>query len=155
MSSADHRQPSADIYALCERLMGMSDEAWARHAHPLSAYSRIFSATPMFIAAWSPFWIGWWGAGLIALVLAWLWLNPRLFSPPQTTDSWATRAVLGERAFLARKTQPVPQEHVRVAHITTGISVMFLMLTVVGFYLVQFWTAFAAWHAAALAKVWF
>jgi len=138
-----------------EWLMSMTPEVWARHANPWSVYSRIGGGTLVFFALWSPFWMGWWGGAAIAAAVVWIWLNPRLFPPPERTDNWASQAVLGERLFLNRKSVAVPSHHVRVAMIATGLSLAFLALTVFGFVRGEFWLAFTAWHGAALAKVWF
>ncbi len=143
------------IYAVAQRLMTMDDVAWAKHANPKSVYSRIFTGTPVFLALWSPFWIGVGGVGLIALAAFWIWLNPRLFAPPQQTDNWASQAVLGERAFLNRAETPVPAHHVQVASVATALSAGFLFLAIFGFYARDFWFAFAAWHGSVVSKVWF
>jgi len=144
-----------DIFEGAQKAMAMTDRVWARHANPWSGYTRLISGTLIFFAAWSVYWIGWYAAGPIGLALLWVWINPRLFPPPKTTVSWATKGVLGERVFLNRKTIPVPVGHRRVGWITTLISLAFLVLTVYGFIERQFWTAFTAWHAAMLAKIWF
>lgn len=144
-----------DFFAWTERLMSMDDTVWARHANPLSVYSRIAGGTAVFLAVWSPYWLGWWGAVLIALAAMWIWLNPRLFPPPEDTKSWATRGVLGERVFLNRKKVPVPEAHRRVALIATGCAAAFLGLTILGLVKQEFWLAFTAWHASTVAKLWF
>lgn len=144
-----------DLFAFAERSMGMSQRTWARHANPLSVYTRIIGGTPVFLALWSPFWIGWWGTAAIALAALWIWLNPRLFQPPMHTRDWGTRGVLGERVFLNRATVPIPREHATVAHIATGLSVTFIIATAAAFVLGHFWMAFTAWHAATVAKLWF
>ena len=144
-----------DIFALAEKLMSMSPDVWARHANPLSVYTRIAGGTAVFFALWSPFWLGWWSVLAIGLAGLWIWLNPRLFPPPSDTRSWAARGVLGERAFLRRAVVAIPSEHARMGHISTGIAGIFLVITAVAFYRENFWFAFTAWHAATLAKVWF
>jgi Family of unknown function (DUF6653) len=41
--------------------------------------------------------------------MAWMLLNPRVFSRPRSTKSWASKAVLGERIWIeaARSSLPV------------------------------------------------
>jgi|GEM_PF-2315091 len=81
-----------------------SDEAWLRHTNPWSAYSR-FSMLPLLaISFWSRVWLGWWALVPIIIVLLWLWLNPRIFPRAKSTDNWASKAVLGERVWMNRKT---------------------------------------------------
>ena len=110
-----------DIYRLSERLMAMDDTSWARHANPWSVYTR-FSGLPLVaLAAWSRVWIGPWFWVALALSLIWIWVNPRLFSEPQSLNSWAARGVMGERLFLDRKTGPIASHHIPVAH---GLSVV-------------------------------
>lgn len=153
--AADKLSGRWDVFRSAERLMTMDDGVWARHANPLSVYSRIVGGTAIFLALWSPFWIGWWGVLAIGVAAFWTWINPRLFAPPTESTSWATRAVLGERVFLARGKVPIPHEHWTVAMIATGGAAVFLGLAVLGFVMASFWLAFTAWHAATLAKVWF
>ncbi|GAB5468213.1 MAG: hypothetical protein Kilf2KO_12430 [Rhodospirillales bacterium] len=144
-----------DLFAGAERLMRMDGTAWARHANPWSAYSRLAGSPLLFFAVWSLHWIGWWSLLPIALMAAWTWLNPRLFPPPTETASWASRGVLGERVFLNRKRIAIPREHLRLAWITTAASAVFLVLALYGLAVGNFWATFAGWHAAVLAKVWF
>ena len=71
-----------DIFRGAERLMGMNDETWERHANPLSVYSR-FSCLPLIVAAiWSRVWLGWWALAPLALAIGWTFINPRLFPAP-------------------------------------------------------------------------
>ncbi|MEX5563511.1 DUF6653 family protein [Pseudophaeobacter sp. 1A16562] len=103
--------PRIDIFALSERLMAMDDAAWARHANPLSVYSRVSILPLMTLAVWSHLWLGWGALAPVALVLIWTWWNPRAFGPPATTDSWAARGTFGERVFLNRAKVPIPPHH--------------------------------------------
>lgn len=144
-----------DIFKGAERLMGMTDAVWARHANPLSAYTRFIGGVAIFFVLWSVYWIGWRAIAPIALAAAWTWLNPRLFPPPKTTTSWATKGVPGERAYLNRASVPIPDGHDRSAAITTGFAIFFMSICVLGFATRSFWAAFAGWHAAMLSKMWF
>ena len=144
-----------DVFKSAERLMGMSDETWARHANPWSVYTRFGGAVPVFFALWSAHWIGWWSLVPISLACGWVYLNPRFFSPPETSDSWAARGVLGERAFLNRKIVPIPAEPRRIARVTTILSGLFMVIGIWGLLRGEFWAAFAGWHAAVACKAWF
>ena len=143
-----------NLYHQAERLMGMSDRVWARHANPLSVYTR-FTALPLLVLAiWSRVWIGGWAWLALALALLWVWVNPRLFPPPDDLDNWASRGVLGERVFLNRADQ-VADHHRKWAKILglgalPGLIVMGLGL----------WWLDAAWAVfgtvlAMLPKIWF
>ncbi|MEM0898791.1 MAG: DUF6653 family protein [Pseudomonadota bacterium] len=144
-----------DFFRATEALMRMDDEAWARHANPWSGYTRFASAVPLFFAIYSAHWMSWWALFPVSAVLVWTYLNPRVFSPPMTTQSWMTRGVLGERVFLNRKAVPIPAEHERMANLTTVCAVLFAVVAVYGFWVGEFWTAFAGFFGAVLAKTWF
>ena len=102
-----------DIFKASERLMGMDEAKWARHASPWSVYSR-FTVLPLLVVAiWSRVWLGWGALLPVFLVAAWAWFNPGLFRPPATTDHWAAKGTFGERVFLNRKAVPIPAHHLR------------------------------------------
>jgi len=42
------------------RVLGMTDEAWQRHANPWSVYTRFAAIPAMILAIWSRVWISWW-----------------------------------------------------------------------------------------------
>lgn len=144
-----------DYGQAAERLMGMDDQVWLRHANPLSAWTRLLSAPLWFLALWSYVWIGWGALAPLAMVAAWTWANPRIFPPPRDANAWATKGVLGERVWLNRKAVPIPTGFVRATHITTGLSAIFMAVAIYGFVAKDFWAAMTGWHAAVMAKVWF
>lgn len=113
-----------DIYALAERAMGMDDRVWLRHANPWSVWTRIVTTMPLFIlVGFSRQWLGWGALALLAVVLLWVWANPRLFLAPRDLGSWAAQGVLGERVFL-RKRHLVAAHHLRAAKVLTVISAL-------------------------------
>ena len=67
---------------------------FARHAHPLSAWSR-WASTPLILV---PVWTRRWST--LVPIGAWLIINPILTPPPVDDSAWATRAVLGEERWL-------------------------------------------------------
>lgn len=144
-----------DIFSFSAKLMRMDDSAWARHANQWSVYSRIVGGTAVFFALWSGYWIGWAAVVPVALAVGWIYLNPRLFSPPKSTSNWAARGVLGERVFLNRRAVPIPGEYVTVSYLTTAVAIGFILLCVLGFWRQDFWLAFTGWHAATVVKLWF
>jgi len=89
-------------------LFKMSDDVWARHANPWSVWTRYSTMPLLAISIWSRSWIGWWSLILVAASLIWVYVNPRIFNKPSTTDSWTSKSVLGERVWLNRKNIPVP-----------------------------------------------
>ena len=93
-----------------ERLMAMNTAAWRRHANPWSGLTR-FSALPLLaLAIWSRVWIGGWAWLCIALALAWVWANPRVFAEPKDWGHWMSRGVMGERIFIDHFDQ-IPERH--------------------------------------------
>lgn len=147
--------PMPDIYRIAEGLMGMDDRSWLRHANPLSVRTRILTPLPLFILAiWSRVWIGHGAWAAVALVGLWVWLNPRLFSPPATLDSWAAKGVLGERLFLQRRAD-LPAHHRRAARLLTGISALGLLPLAYGLWALDLGWAVAGALMICGAKTWF
>ena len=107
------------------RAFQMSPEVWARHANPLSVWTRYAALPILIVAVWSRVWIGWWSVLPIAAISVWIWLNPRVFRRPASTQNWASKAVLGERVWLNRKEIPIPSHHnnaIRVLNVVTGLG---------------------------------
>lgn len=145
----------ADIYATAERLMGMGDQSWARHANPLSVWTRILTPLPLLIlAVWSRVWIGPWAWAAVALVALWVWLNPRLFPVPAHFDSWAAKGVLGERLFL-RHRATLPRHHLRATRLLTGLSALGVLPLVWGLWQLDLGWAIAGALLISSAKTWF
>jgi hypothetical protein len=147
--------PEGSAFRVLEKLMGMDDEAWARHANPWSGWSRV-AILPLFaLAAWSRIWIGWLALAPIGALLIWAWLNPRVFSRPASTENWMSQAVLGERIWLSRNDDPRIAHHrpvvrtlaltasVGAAVLLAGVALLDLPLTAVGLAI------------AMLSKLWF
>lgn len=135
--------------------MAMDDETWARHANPASVYTR-FTCLPLIaLAIWSREWLGWASLVPIALAVLWTWLNPRLFAPPASIDSWASRGVMGERLFLNRKAQPIPRHHERFAYLLTGASAVGVVILVYALWILDFWAVMCGLAVMMGAKIWF
>ena len=144
-----------DIFRGAERLMGMNDETWERHANPLSVYSR-FSCLPLIVAAiWSRVWLGWWALAPLALAIGWTFINPRLFPAPLDKGTWAAKAVMGERLFLARKSVAVPGRHVAMAYWLTAVSVAGAIALGYGLIMLDGWATVGGLAVAMTGKLWF
>lgn len=136
-------------------LFRMTDEVWGRHANPWSAWTRV-PVLPLFcLAVWSRVWIGWWSLLPIVLLIIWIWINPRAFPPPQSTRSWAARAVMGERVWLNRGVTPIPRHHAIWASLLAGMAAVGLPPLVWGL-----WVLDLPWVLLGLAltvgsKMWF
>jgi len=105
-----------------ELVMGMTDATWQRHANPWSGWTRVATMPMLTLAIWSRVWIGWWSLVPIVGLLAWVWINPRLFPPPNSLDNWMSRGVLGERIWLAGASQDIADHHRSVIRATTWIA---------------------------------
>lgn len=140
---------------IAERLMGMTDDDWARHANPLSGWSRVATLPLFVVAVWSRVWIGWWALVPVAAIAAWTWINPRLFGPPGSLDAWMSRGVLGERIWLARRERPIPVHHARMAGVLNGVSFLGTGLMVWGLIDLSEGLTLAGMVIAMGAKLWF
>lgn len=110
------------LEARIARLHGMDDAAWARHANPWSVWTRVAILPLLALAIWSRVWIGWWALLPVMLLVGWAWANPRAFPPPGSLDNWGSRAVLGERLWLARDEVPVPDRHRSLPTMLNGLA---------------------------------
>ncbi|EPJ52165.1 MAG: hypothetical protein OFPI_15090 [Osedax symbiont Rs2] len=137
------------------RIFKMSDQVWERHANPWSVYSR-YSCLPLIcLAIWSRVWIGWWSLIPVALVCLWLWLNPRVFGRPRSTNNWASRAVLGERLLLAQPEKLIPQHHRRAIDTLKWMITFGFVCAVYGLIFLHIWLAVLGTIITVLAKSWF
>lgn len=143
------------MYRALERIMAMDEDAWRRHANPWSVWTRFGLLPLLALAAWSRVWIGPWWLVPLGLVVFWTWYNPRAFYPPAHTNHWASRGVLGERRFLARKTRPIPRHHEHAALLLGGISFVGIAVLVYGLMVLQAWTVMTGLVLAMGAKAWF
>jgi hypothetical protein len=133
----------------------MDERTWARHANPWSVWTR-YTVLPLLTAAvWSRAWLGWWALVPVALAVAWTWVNPRLFAPPASTASWASKAVLGERVWLNRAQVPVPPHHRRAPHVLSAVAAAGLPLVVWGLVRFEPWPLLLGCALVYAGKLWF
>lgn len=137
-----------------ERLMAMNASTWARHANPWSGWSRLSILPLLAVAVWSRVWIGWWALIPTGAVLIWMWLNPRLFPPPASTDNWMSKGILGERIWLAHVTDPALAHHVPVVRSLTMMTSAGAALLVVGLAILNLPLTMTGLAVAMLSKLW-
>jgi len=131
VDSGEEKRPKSLFVAL----MSMDDMTWKRHANPLSVWSRVITGLPVLLAAvWSIRSMGWWSIMIILPAFFWIWLNPRLFSPPQKTDNWASKVTFGERVWLNRTRVPIPKHHSRWAIFLSVVAGFGFIIAVIGAY---------------------
>lgn len=135
--------------------MAMNDGTWARHANPWSVYTRVPVLLVLALAIWSRVWFGWWSLIAIGAVVVWIVVNPRAFPPPERLDSWASRGVLGERYWLARKFRPIPKHHERSALLLSSMAAASLLPMAWGLWVLNPWAAFGGALLSSVFKLWF
>lgn len=123
-----------DIFKWTEKMMGMDEEEWKRHASPLSVYSRFTILPLLSLSIWSKEWIGFWSTLPIVISIAWVWLNPRVFSAPKNTNSWASVGTFGERIYLQRSKVKIPGHHLRMCNLLSTLSALGVPILIYGLY---------------------
>lgn len=138
-----------------ERLMGMDDAIWARHANPWSGWTRMATGLPLLtLAIWSRVWLG--SGAFIAVIAAgaWIWLNPRVFPAPRSINNWMSKGVYGERIYLAHKAD-LPKHHQRAALVLGWLTLPGIVITAWGLSALWWEGAVFGTVLAMLPKIWF
>jgi hypothetical protein len=91
----------------------------------------------------------------LALALGWTFINPRLFPAPLDKGTWAAKAVMGERLFLARKSVAVPERHVAMAYWLTALSFAGAIALGYGLIILDGWATVGGLAVAMTGKLWF
>lgn len=145
----------ADFLQRIEKTMGMDDAVWARHASPWSVWTRVPILPLLALAIWSRVWLGWWCFAPIAALMIWTYFNPRAFPAPPNLDTWASKGVLGERVFLARKTKPIPQHHVTWGILLSVVAGVGLIPLIYGLWALNVWAVVLGLTITVGGKLWF
>ena len=117
--------------------------------------SKITVLPILVLSVWSRAWVGWWSLLSVAIAVAWVWLNPRIFRKPRSTDNWASRGVLGERVWLNRKNLPVPKYHRTMPSILSGVSGLGLPFIIWGLWRLEMWPTLVGCILVYAGKLWF
>lgn len=133
----------------------MTDDVWERHANPWSVWTRYPALPILALSIWSRIWIGWMSLVPIISLIAWIWINPRVFKKPRTTKNWASKAVLGERVWLNRKNIPIPEHHRPVLVFLNTISGIGTLMCIVGLIKLLVWMTILGIVLVVLGKSWF
>ena len=145
-----------NVFSAAEKAMALSDADWLRHANPWSGWTRFATGAPLLVlAVWSRVWIGWWSLLAIAAALLWIWFNPRAFAKPSDYGAWMSRAVLGERIFLAKDSYDIPAHHLRAANVTTALAFCGVVPAIWGLIVLDPVATLLGTALAILAKAWF
>jgi hypothetical protein len=147
--------PFMSIEQKITTIFAMSDEVWMRHANPWSVWTRYAALPFLVLSIWSRAWIGWWSIIPIALSAIWIWINPRVFKKPASTNNWASMAVLGERIWLNRKTTAVPQHFEPAIRVLSILSSVGTLVCILGLVLESFWMTIFGMVVLIFSKSWF
>ncbi len=137
------------------RWFQMSDEVWERHTNPLSVWTRYPCLPVLALAIWSRVWIGWWAWVPVVLTLLWIWLNPRVFPRPRSTDNWASQSVMGERLWLNRDQAPMVIRHRAVISVSNSIAAVGAILCAYGLIVLEGYHVTYGVVLTLIGKSWF
>ena len=143
------------IERVFESALSMNDTAWRRHANPWSVWTRATVLPLVILAVWSRTWLGPWCLLPIGASIVWMWLNPRVFPAPRSTDHWASRGVMGERVWLNRDKEPIPSHHRAAPHLLNGITAVGTIFVVTGLVRLAFWPTLLGAVLIYCGKLWF
>lgn len=138
-----------------KKAFGLEGDAWLRHANPWSVYTRIPIPALLVAAVWSRQWLGWWCLAPVAAVVVWMFVNPRAFPPPRSLDHWASRGVLGEKYYGARKEHPIPENHRVAPWVLTAINAAGVPFVVWGVVTYDVWMTLFGLAVHMAGKNWF
>lgn len=138
-----------------ERMFAMSERTWARHANPWSFHTRLPILPLAALAIYLRPLLGWWCLVPLAALAAWMFINPRAFPPPARLDAYPSRAVLGERIFLARRTRPIPAHQARAATVLSLVSLCGLPFLVYGLVVLDPFATLLGLAVTMGGKLWF
>ncbi len=143
-------------HSAISKMMLMSDATWIRHANPWSVWTRIITCLPLLtVSLWSRAWIGEWSFLPVLASLLWIWINPRIFPEPKSTNNWASQGVLGERVWLNRKRISIPKHHLTAASILLAVSAAGIFPYVYGVFLLSFWPTVSGGLLMYFGKLWY
>ncbi len=137
------------------RIFLPDEEAWKRHANPWSVWSRNTALPFLVLACWSRVWLGWNSLFLIIPAIAWIFLNPRIFSPPTSMHSWASQGVLGERIWMNRDRVLVPPRHRKIPHLLNFLAGSGFLIVIWGTYALNLWALGYGFALVYLGKLWY
>ena len=130
----------------------MDDLSWRRHANPWSVWTR-FAAIPVgVVAGCSRVWIGWWFLIPLGLVVAWLFVNTRVF-PAVSDDGWAARGIYGERLWLEHSAA-MPVTHRGVLRALMAVGLLGGTVMIYGVVALSVWPAVAGATILIMGQIW-
>lgn len=136
-------------------LFAMDENSWQHHANPWSVWTRYMTFPVIVFVIYSRQWIGYWFLLPLMLLCIWLWLNPRVFKKPDSLDSWASQAVLGEKVWLNRTKVPIPNHHKNMAIILSSLAALSTLPLFYGLYYLKILPTISGLLLENIFKTWF
>lgn len=137
------------------RLFLPNKDSWLRHANPWSIWSRFATLPFIVFAIWSRVWIGWYCLIPLLLLIVWVVVNPTLFKPPENFDSWGSKAVLGERAYMRRSDVAIPKHHNQPIRILNILQTLSGLVLAIGLWDLNLYLTIHGLTSVYLTKMWF
>ncbi len=119
------------------KTFNLTGDNWLKHANPWSVWTRFATLPFLVLAVWSRAWIGWYSLIPIIVLIVWLIVNPILFRKAKNINNWASKSVLGEKYWAARKKNPVPKHHYQVIRILTVLQSLGGVILIVGLWIFE------------------
>jgi len=133
----------------------MDEKTWNRHSNPWSVVTRVTVTPILVLSLWSRVIFGWYSIILVIFGLIWMYVNPRVFSPPKSTNNWASKGVFGERVWVNRDKVPIPEKHRIVPNILSIISGIGFIFILFGTYKLDILIVLFGFSLNLLGKLWF
>ncbi len=136
-------------------LFQFNEDVWLKHANPWSVYTRALSSPLLVIGVWSRQWIGWYCLIPIAIVMLWIWLNPRLFPAPKSFNNWASKSVMGERLLANDPPKALLDYHKPMRNLLNSLSGVGFLLMVLGLIWLHIWLTIIGVLLQIIFKFWY
>lgn len=137
------------------RLFLPDDDSWLKHANPWSVWSRFATLPFLVLSIWSRVWVGWYCLIPIGILIVWIVINPTLFPKPKNFSSWGAKAVLGERRFVNRKEDSIPDGHLTVILILNVLQSLSGIILIYGLWKLDLSFTLHGTVYVYLTKMWF
>src|SRR5690606_4764256 len=111
---------------------------------------------PLFsLAVWSRVWWEWYALIPITLIIVWTFINPRAFRKPVSIESWAAKAVLGEKILANRDNVAIPSHHLTAKNILSIVQCIGGLFWLYGVIFLEIWPLLLGIVVIYLGKMWF
>ena len=129
-----------------KNLRKLKEEFWLRHSNPWSGLTRIIITPFLYLTIWYHNWVG------LSIIVLWIIINPIVFPKPKNVNSWFSKVVLGERAWLS-KLKSKPQ--LDLALILNILTATFFIPSLYFAYVNMLWPTLYCATLMFIFKLWF